>query len=173
MKKLLAVLLAIICAFTAVSMTAFAGVEDMLGGIIEDQFGITQEEDEMDAITYGIYYDVSSTTVSVYYKPTHNLRFDVPTEVTLSEDTPIAVDHNWIAWRDKETGKLYYPGDKVLVTGKVTLVAVWEEKTDNYPGFIRTAIAGLQAFVRLIDKFLGAFDAINDTKPIETTTEVA
>lgn len=172
MKKLLAVLLAIICAFSAVSTSAFA--MDELGDILGDYIGMTTEKDEAAALEYGIYFDMSAVSfVTVLYKPTHTLAFDAPKIVTLTTDTPVAIDHNWVAWKDQETGKLYYPGDKIEVTGKMTLVAVWEEKTDNYPSFIRSIIAGLQAFVKVVDKFLNAFTAINDTEDYVPTTEEA
>lgn len=175
MKKLLAVLLAIICAFSAVATPVFAIDAGELGDIIGDYLDATTEKDEAAAIEYGIYFETATlSTVTVLYMPTQTIVFDTPKIVTLTTDTPVAVDHNWIAWRDKKTGDLYYPGDKIEVTGRVTLVAVWEEKTDNYPGFIRSAIAGLQAFVKLIEKFLNAFTAINNTEDyVPTTTAVA
>lgn len=170
MKKLLAIFLALICAFSAFAVSATAIDEDILGDIVEDQFGVTQEKDEADVLSYGIHYEIATlSTVTVLYSPSPNIRFEVPTEVTVTSDTPVAVDHNWVCWKDKETGALYYPGDVIRVEGKVTLVAVWEEKTDNYPGFIRSAIAGLQALLKLVEKFFTFFDAINSTKPIEPT----
>ena len=95
--------------------------------------------------------------------------------MVITEDYPIAVDYDWICWKDKTTGKLYYPGDKIVVDGKITLVAVWEKKTDNYPSFIRVAIAGVEAMVKVIDSFLGVFNLINSTEDYvpeeETTTD--
>ena len=174
MKKLLAIFLAIICVFSAFAVPASAMLnEDLLGDILNDQLGLPeQEEDPLDAIEYGIYYDMEMlSTVTLIYKPTHTLALDAPKDVVVTGDYPIAVDHNWVCWKDQATGQLYYPGDVITVNGKVTLVAVWEEKTDNYPSFFRSVIAGLQAFMRIIDKFLGVFDAINATKPTEATTE--
>ena len=173
MKKLLAVLLAILCAFSAFSVSALdnSGLGDILG----DYFDITSEADEADVLSNGIYYEMGTlSTVTVLYTPTTSLALNAPTEMVITNDYPIAVDHNWVCWKEKETGKLYYPGDVIYVESKVTLVAVWEEKDDNYPGFIRSAIAGVQAFVKLIERFLGVFDLINSTKDFvntETTTE--
>ena len=168
MKKLLAVLLAIICAFSAISVCAIN--EDELGDIIGDHFGVTTEEDEADVLSYGIHYEMATlSTVTLLYKPAPSITFNAPTEMVITSDTPVAVDHEWVCWKDQKTGELYYPGDTILVDGKVTLIAVWEEKTDNYPAFIRSAIAGVQALVKLIEKFLGVFDLVNSTKPVETT----
>lgn len=174
MKKLLAIFLALICVFSACGISVAAIDEGVFDDIIEDQFGVEQEEDEEAQLSYGIHYEVATlSTVTLLYMPSPNIRFDVPTEITVTNDTPVAVDHQWICWMDKETGKYYYPGDVIYVEDQVTLVAVWEEKTDNYPGFIRSAIAGLQALVKLIEKFFTFFDAINSTKPIEPEVTTA
>lgn len=171
MKKLLAIILALICIFSTCTLAATALSEDVLGDIIGDQLGVTQEKDEADTLSYGIHYSSGNlVNITVLYEPAPNIRFEVPTYVTVTNDTPVAVDHNWVCWKDQETGELYYPGDSIYVEGKVTLVAVWEEKTDNYPGFIRSAIAGVQALLRLVEKFFGFFDAINSTDPSLTTT---
>ncbi len=175
MKKVLAIFLAMICMLSAFGVSASAVLnDDLIGDIIEDQFGVTEEESELDAIEYGVYYEMAMlSTVTLIYKPTQTIVLDAPKEVAITADTPIAVDHDWVCWKDQRTGELYYPGDTIYVDGKVTLVAVWEEKTDNYPGFIRSAIAGLQALLRIIEKFFGAFDAIASTKPTESTTAAA
>lgn len=173
MKKVLAVLLAVICAFSAFSVSALE--LDEFGNIIGDYIGMTTEKDEAAALSYGVYYEMAMlSTVTLIYKPSPSMTFEAPTTVVITSDTPVAVDHDWVCWKDEKTGELYYPGDTIYVDGKVTLVAVWEEKQDNYPSFIRSAIAGIQAFVKLIEKFLGVFTAINDTKTTEPTetTEV-
>ncbi len=171
MKKLLAIILAIICAFSTCAFAVGAIDEEAAGDIIEDLFDVTQEEEEADQLSYGIHYSSGDlVTVTVLYEPSPNIRFEVPTDVKVTSDTPIAVDHNWVCWKNPETGDLYYPGDTIHVDGKITLVAVWEEKTDNYPRFIRSAIAGVQALLKLIEKFFGFFDAINSTDPALTTT---
>lgn len=171
MKKLLAIFLAMICAFSACAVSASAAtLEDVLGDIVEDQLGVTQEESDLDAITYGVFFENDSTSsATVLYMPIQTLTFGAPVITTITTDTPVAVDHDWVCWKDKSTGALYYPGDEIEVTGQVRLVAVWQEKTDNYPSFIRMAIAGLQAFIKLIDKFLNAFESINNTRPLDTT----
>ena len=169
MKKLLAVLLAILCAFSAFSVSAVN--TDELGNILGDHLGITSEKDEADILTHGIHYEMAMlSTVTLVYKPSPSITFNAPTDMVITNDFPIAVDHNWICWKDQKTGELYYPGDTIHVDGKVTLIAVWEEKTDNYPAFIRSAIAGVQALVKLIEKFLGVFELVNSTKPSEEVT---
>lgn len=176
MKKLLAVLLAVLCTFSVFSASAIN--DDALGEIIGDQFGVTSEPSEDEILSYGIHYEVATlSTVTLLYIPSASITFETPCDMVVTNDTPVAVDHNWVCWKDKETGELYYPGDVIEVNGKVTLIAVWEEKTDNYPRFIRSAIAGVQALIRVVQKFLGVFELINSTEttastdvPAETTT---
>lgn len=171
MKKLLAVLLAILCTFSFLAVSATALEGDDIADIVGGHLGITTEPDEADVLSYGIHYEMATlSTVTLLYKPAPSITFETPKEMVVTNDFPIAVDHNWVCWKDKETGRLYYPGDTITVDGKITLLAVWEEKTDNYPGFIRSAIAGIQALVKLIEKFLGTFELINSTKDIEPTT---
>ncbi len=176
MKKLLAVLLAVLCAFSAVAVSASAIEADDIAGILGDHIGLPPEEDEADILSYGVHYEMATlSTVTILYNPSPSITFETPKEMVITNDYPIAVDHVWVCWKDKETGKLYYPGDTIYVDGKITLLAVWEEKTDNYPGFIRSAIAGIQALVKLVEKFLGVFELVNSTKDYvpetETTTE--
>lgn len=169
MKKLLAVLLAILCAFSAFSVCAIN--EDELEDIFGDHFGVPDEEGEEEVLSYGIHYEMALlSTQTILYKPSPSITFNAPTDMVVTNDFPIAVDHNWVCWKDQKTGKLYYPGDTIHVDGKITLIAVWEEKTDNYPGFVRSAIAGVQALIKLIEKFLGVFNLINSTKPTEEPT---
>ena len=171
MKKLLAVLLAVLCAFSAVAVSASAFNSGDLSDILGDHLGIEQEEDEADILSYGIHYEMAMlSTVTLLYKPSPSITFETPKEMVITNDYPIAVDHDWVCWKDQETGELYYPGDTIYVDGKITLVAVWEEKTDNYPKFIRSAIAGVQALIKLVERFLGVFNLINSTKPTEEST---
>ena len=168
MKKLLAILLAVICAFSTMSV-ATAGSTG-LDDVLNDYLDITTEQDEAEILSYGIHYEMAMlSTVTLLYKPSPSITFDAPTDMVVTNDFPIAVDHNWICWEDQETGEHYYPGDTIHVDGKITLVAVWEEKTDNYPSFIRSAIAGVQALLKLVEKFLGVFELVNSTKPVDPT----
>ena len=175
MKKLLAVLLALICAFSAVSISVSAADDifgNITGAVTDSLFGdLGAEEDEAEILNYGIHYDVGLlSTVTLIYMPSANLSFSAPAKMVVTGDTPIAVDHDWIAWRDASTGQLYYPGDVIEVNGKVTLVAVWAEKTDNSPAFIRSAVAGLKAFIRLIEKFMGVYKLVVDIEAAPETT---
>lgn len=156
MKKVIAILLSVICLFTAFAVAVSA-----------------ENSDDGATLLYGITYEAESTGVKVMYSPRISLKFPGEGYVTVTKDTPISIDNDFVAWKD-EDGKLYYEGDKVLVDGLITLKAVWEPKTDNYPTVIRTIRCGLLTIERLLLKVFGAVKDINDFQPVvvETTTGI-
>ncbi|MBQ8504608.1 MAG: hypothetical protein IJ491_10090 [Clostridia bacterium] len=165
MKKILAVLLSVLCIFSAVSTTAFAATDNIIGEVVEDYLGVTEEDGIDQQMMYGIHYEMEPITlVSVMYKPNPSITFDQPMITKVTKDTPISIDYEFLYWRHGETGEIYYPGDSIEVTGKVTLYAVWQEKTDNYPQFIRAMMAGFETLSRLIQKFLGIVEAVEESE---------
>ncbi|MGN1418291.1 MAG: hypothetical protein ACI4W6_03075, partial [Acutalibacteraceae bacterium] len=125
MKKILAVILSALCLFSVCSSAVFAGSFDE----ISSMFSSANAEDQLYCITY---QKETLSDVSMMYKPNPSASFGGPGYVTVTSDTPIAVDHEFICWKDK-SGNLYYEGDKIYVDGEVTLYAVWEEKKDSAP----------------------------------------
>ena len=163
MKKIIAILLSVICLFSAVSVNSLA-VGDILGDIIEDQFGITEEEGAIeDVLSYGIHYEMKTLSlVSVIYTPNPTITFKAPCMARVTLDTPLSIDYQFVCWEEKESGKYYYPGDDIEVTGIVTLYAIWEEKTDNHPYLIRMLATMLDVIKHYIDKLIGAYDAFDE-----------
>ena len=159
MKKFLAILLSVLCIFSLMSTTAFAANDD-IGGIIGDLIGLPTEEDEIDQqMMYGIHYEMETLTpVSIMYKPNPTITFEAPTTAKVTTDTPLSVDYQFVCWRHGDTGEYLYPGDEIDVTGKVTLYAVWEEKTDDNPRVIRVIMTAFETLGRLIQKFLGIIE---------------
>ena len=156
-----------------ISTAAFA-IDGIIGGIIGDD--LTMEPDEDEALTYGVHYEIDTASgVSVMYKPSPDIEFNVPSKVKVTSDVPLAVDYECYAWRDASYN-YYYAGEEITVTGKITLYAVWREKQDNDPRVIRVIKTSFQTFIRTIQSFLGVFDVINTpveqltTKPVITTT---
>lgn len=148
MKKLLALLLALLCVFSLFSASVSAA------GIIDDK--------DKEACAYYITYQNETLSgIKLMYKPNPTVSFDGPGYVTVTNDTPIAVDHDFICWKDKE-GKFYYEGDRVYVYGEITLYAVWEEKKDNDSNVTRVIKAALLTFQRFILKALGIFQIVQD-----------
>ena len=169
-KKILSVLLVVICVFGMLTTGAFAA-DQVLDSILGTD--VTVEPDIDEQLYYGVHYEIDSISgVSVMYKPNPDIELVVPSKVEISGDFPLAIDYVCIAWRG-EDGKLYYPGDQIIVTGKVTLYAVWEEKKDNDPHAIRAIKTGFQTFIRMIQSFLGVFKVLNTPADQLTTKPTA
>ena len=167
MKKVIAIILAVICLASSFSVTGYAAAEDIIGGVIggiigDDLLG-SEEESEDAVLEYGIHYEMETLTmVTLMYKPTPTITFKAPTTAKVTTDTPLSVDYEFVCWKHAETGEYYYPGDEIEVTGKVVLYAVFEEKTDNYPQLLRYVITGLECFKRLLKKFLAVTDGLEE-----------
>lgn len=153
-NKIIALILSIICIVSCFSLSAFAGnaIEDI------SNFFTDPEEVPECSITYE---KQTLSAVSMMYKPNTDRTLSGPGFITVTKDVPIAVDHNFVCWRDKE-GNLYYEGDRIFVDGPVTLYAVWEKKTDNDPHVLRVIRTAIATLKRMIDKAFGIFDDIKD-----------
>ena len=167
MKKVIAIILAVLCLASSLSVTGFAAVgediiEGVVGGILGDDMP-EKEESEDAVVSYGIHYEMETLSlVKLMYKPSPTITFKAPTTAKITTDTPLSVDYEFVCWKHSETGEYYYPGDEIEVTGMVTLYAVFEEKKDNYPRMIRYIITGLETFKRLIKKFLAVTDGLQE-----------
>jgi len=157
MKKLLAVLLSILCVLSVFGFSASASQ------VLEP---ITEEEPILFCVTY---QKETLSEVKMMYKPNPSVKLDGPGYVTVTKDTPIAIDHEFICWRDS-VGNLYYEGDKVYVDGEVVLYAVWADKQDNNPKFIRVIQAALYTFQRMLQKAFGIFEDMEEFDKNYSTT---
>lgn len=142
MKKIIAVLLAALCLFSVFS------------------FGLSvAAEKEDDTKIYAVIY--AKGGVPVLYEPTPTFRFDKPGWVTVSADTPIAVDYDFVCWIDKD-GNHIYPGDKIYVDHEVKLQPLMAAKTDNDIHTTRVIKAAFQALIRVLGKAFGFFKTLED-----------
>ncbi len=163
MKKLLAVILSVICVFSCFALPASAAGGTGLLGELADSFfekllGTGLEEDT--SLTYGVNYEIDSLDgISVVYKPNPSISFKNPGTYTITSDTPLSVDYEFICWEDTD-GNHYYAGDKLYVDGTVTLYAVWAKKQDNDVRFARVIKTTMEALRRLVGKFLGIFKVV-------------
>ena len=172
MKKLLAIILSVICIFScfALPTSAASGLSGVLGELsdtfFEGFFGVEFEEDT--SIGYGVIYEMNSLDgVSIVYKPNPSISFENPGIYTITTDTPLSIDYEFVRWEDSK-GKPYYAGDKIYVDGTVTLYAVWVEKNDNDVKVARIIKTTIEAFKRLISKFFGIFDTVVNFEPTYT-----
>ncbi len=163
MKKLLAVILSIICAFSCFALpSSAAGEGGLIGELSTDFFerllGIEFEEDT--AIGYGVIYNIDSLDgVSVVYKPSPSIKFENPGTYTITSDTPLSIDYEFICWQDTK-GNRYYAGDKIYVDGTIHLYALWGEKQDNDVRVARIIKTTMEALRRLVGKFLGFYKIV-------------
>ena len=174
MKKLIAIILSVLCLASCLAVPGYAAGGNIVGDVVEDYIGVTKEDEIIDEMQYGIHYELQVlTTVKLMYSPMPTITFKAPTTAKVTTDTPLSVDYEFVCWQHAETGKHYYPGDTIEVDGIVTLYAVFEEKDDNHPQFIRYILTGLEALKRLLKSFLRFDDAMNETDtefiPVETT----
>lgn len=157
MKKVLAVLLCVVCLFSSLSVSSFAldRVFSQVITNISSFIGLEQDE----PIGYGIKYDSNTllSGVSVMYEPKPTIKLNNPGTYTVTSDTPLSIDYKFVCWQDKDTKKIYHAGDKIYVDGQKTLYAVWEPKTDNHNRAIRTILTALETLRRTFQAFFGVF----------------
>ncbi len=156
MKKIIALLLCLVCLFSSVGMTASAA--NIFNEVITNiTISMGLEPDE--PIIYGIIYDSNRllTGVTILYKPSPTFSFTKPGTYTVTDDIPLAVDHKFICWEDEDTGKHYYAGDKIYIDGQKTLLAVWAPKTDNNVRPIRAIVTAVEALRRTLQAFFGFY----------------
>ena len=83
MKKVLAIILAVLCLTSCFGVTGYAGAEDIIGGVIggiigDDLLG-GGEESEDAVLEYGIHYEMETLSmVSLMYKPSSKITFKAP-----------------------------------------------------------------------------------------------
>ncbi len=159
MKKIIALLMSAICLITCMSLPVSA-LDDVIGNLGENA-GLAPDE----PIIYGITYEIDSLDgVSVMYKPSPTFSFSSPGTYTVTNDTPLSVDYEFVCWEHKDTGKLYYAGDKLYIDGQETLIAVWTPKTDNHIRPIRVFLTAIETLRRTIGAFFGFYKVIDDFK---------
>ncbi len=156
MKKLLAVLLCLVCLISSVGMTASAA--NIFSEVITNiTINMGMEPDE--PIIYGIVYDTNRllSGVSIMYKPSPTFTFTRPGTYTVTDDIPLSVDYKFVCWEDEDTHKLYYAGDKIYIDGQKTLLAVWEPKNDGKNRVVRTIVTAVEALRRTLQAFFGFY----------------
>lgn len=170
MKKLLAVILSVICLFSCFAPAASAASGGILGEVASDFFErILGEELEQDStIGYGVIYDLDPLSgVSVVYKPSPSVSFENPGIYIITDDTPLSIDYEFVHWEDSK-GNRYDAGDKIYVDGVITLTAVWVKKTDNDMRVARIIKTTLEAFKRFLGKIFGLLDTVVNFEPTPT-----
>ena len=140
MKRILSVLLALICLFSVVAVVAHA--EDIdLKDVIREEMGLEPEEEKIYAIEF------HQGDAQIMYRVPTQVRFDGPGYVRLTKDEPVAVGKNFRCWKDVN-GKDVYPGQEILVDHLIELTADWSvattKITDRLKRFNKNSTAQLE-----------------------------
>lgn len=153
MKKIIALMLSVICLFSCMGMTASAGVFDDILYNVTVNMGMEPDE----PIIYGITYQSDSilSGVAPMYMPSPTFSFTKPGTYVVTEAVPLAVDYEFVCWVDDETGKNYYAGDTIYIDGQKALTAKWTPKTDNNIRPIRVIVTAIEALRSTLRDFFG------------------
>lgn len=159
MKKFTAILLSVVLIFSCICLPASA-LSDIPGNI-GGNLGLEPDK----PIIYGITYEMETLDgVSIMYKPSPTFSFSSPGTYTVTNDTPLSVDYEFVCWEHEETGKHYYAGEKLYIDGQEVLLAVWTPKTDNHIRTTRVFLTAIETFRRTLGAFFGFYKVIDDFK---------
>ena len=113
------------------------------------------DKSESDLVKWLVYTSDANGVVCVYV-PGGTVKLEEG-DVTITNDTPIAIDHNFLYWED-EYGNIYESGQTYHVTKLDTLYAVWEEKDDGEGHVMHTIKSTLEALSRLLSWLFGFYE---------------
>lgn len=155
MKKIIALMLSIICLFSCMTVSASAGVLDDVLYNVTVNMGMEPDE----PIIYGITYDSDKllSGVAPMYMPSPTFSFTKPGTYVVTDNVPLAVDYEFVCWVEEETGKLYYAGDTIYIDGNKTLLAKWTPKTDNNIRPIRVIVTAIETLRSTLRAFFGFY----------------
>ena len=137
MKKILAVLLAVVCLFSVLTVGLSAAAED-----------------EEETIIYSVVY--AKGGVPLMYIPQPTFRYDGPGWVNVTEEKPVAAGYEFLYWIDKD-GNRYDPGDQIYVANEVKLTPVFAKINDGENQTTHTIKGAFQALIALFQRLFKFF----------------
>ncbi len=137
MKKILALLLAVICLFSVLTVGLTAAAED----------------DNQDPI-YAIVYEKGG--VPVMYLPAPSVSIKGPGWITVTTEKPVAAGYEFMYWVDKD-GNRVDPGDKLYVTEQVVLRPHFVKLNDGEDHTTHTIKGAFQALIALFERLFKFF----------------
>jgi len=153
MKKLIAILLAILSLISILSVAAAALDAD-------NPFGIDKEDEKP---LYIIIYKKYNNGDEVTYMPAPTYSYTGPRNLTITTDTPIAIGKEFQYWVDDE-GNTYNPGQEIWVEKEIHLYAIFSDassgpdKTNRIFDIIKT---GFDSIIAVFRKLLVALHILN------------
>lgn len=157
MKKILSVLLALICLFSAMSVVAYADQVD-LKDVISDEIGIEIKGEK----AYGVVFQQGNAQV-MYRVPTQ-VNLDGPGYLKLTNDEPIGVGKNFRCWKD-ENGNDVFAGQEILVDRVVYLTADWSVSTTHITA-LDYIICALKAMIHSLQVAIKVINTANEFRPL-------
>ncbi len=163
MKKIISVLLALICLFSVVSVVAYAA--DDLKEQLGQELGLEIGKDKV----YGVVFQ-SGDAKTMYVPPTQT-NLDGPGYLKLSKDEPIAIGKNFRCWKDKN-GKDVFPGQEIYVDQIVYLTADWSVKSTKLTA-LDTIICALKTMIHMLQISIKLIDTAYEFRkiPVQTVVE--
>ncbi len=157
MKKILSVLLALICLFSVAAVFASAEEVDLKDKLYEE-LGLEVEKDK----AYGVVFQQGDAQI-MYRVPTQ-VNLDGPGYLKLTKDEPIGVGKKFRCWKD-DKGNDVYPGQEILVDRIVYLTADWSTASTKITA-LDYVIAALKAMIHSMEVSIKIIDTANEFRPI-------
>lgn len=152
MKRIIALLLALLCLYTALSVCVYAA--DDIKDVLEEQMGLELEDEK----AYGVVFQAGNA--KTMYMPATQIGFDCPGYVRISEDYPIAIGKDFRAWKDSN-GDDVWPGDSIYVDKIVYLTADWSNASTNVTAF-DTVVCALKTMIHSIQIAIHVINTANE-----------
>ena len=156
MKKVISVLLAMLCVFSVVTVFVYAD-DDPIQDKLEEVLDIEID----DTPAYGIVYQKGDARTM--YMPATTVKFGGPGYAKVPNDKPIAIGKKFRCWKD-ENGKDVFPGDEIYVGTMVYLTASWSNSGTGVEA-IDATIAALNVVVHSIEVALKIIDTAHSFRP--------
>ena len=156
MKRILSVLLALLCLCSVMSVVAHADQVD-IKDVISDELGLECEPEK----AYGVVFQ--SGDAKVMYSPPTQIQLDGPGYLKLSKDEPIAIGKNFRCWKD-DKGNEVWPGQEIYVDRIVYLTASWSVASTKVNAF-DTIICALKVMVHSFEIAIKVIDTANEFRP--------
>mgnify|MGYP003291202706 CR=1 FL=1 len=149
MKKAITIILTAICLFSMMTITSAKDCVALNENKCCLKFNIQTQAD-----------------LDVVYQGEDYIDFYIPVEFTITKNTPLSTNYDFVCWKDSNTGKQYYIGDKVIIDTSVILEAVWEEKDHSVYGLVNNLMVRFELIIKLISRALGLYNAYENSIPL-------
>ena len=156
MKKIISVLLALLCLCLTAAPVAFAD-NDPIKDAVAEELDIEISEPK----AYGIIYQKGDA--KTMYMPATTVGLHAPGYVRISKDEPIAIGKKFRCWKDSK-GNDVFPGTEIYVDTMVYLTASWANDSTNVTA-LDTVICALKTMIHMLQVSIKVIDTANSYRP--------